>query len=509
MNTPKKNITAIVGFSLLINFICPQFSQANPSQELSATAKSVTVLIEFSGIGSGVILKQDGKVYTVLTARHVLDVSGKGTVITPDKRHYLIDEKTIKKLPGVDLAIFQFISDKTYRTVKIGDSNQSVEGTLCYVAGFPAKSSSASDSAYSLQEGKITANANRPLQDGYALMYTNSTLPGMSGGPVLNEHGELIGIHGRGAESTPKQSEITSNRRIKTEFNLGIPVSTFLSLVPKIDQTLSLKVPPSQSKSTQPKGDDYILQASESSKRGDFQAEIAEYDKAIALNPKYAAAYSNRGHARSSMGDKQGAIKDYTQAIKIDPKYVDGYYNRGVVRGELGDKQGAIEDYSLAIAANPIYVDAYFNRGAARSEIGDNQGAMNDFNQIIAIDPKDAFAYKNRGTVLSILGNKQGAINDFTQAITLNPKDASLFFKRGVVLRGMGDREGAMADYTQAITIDPTYALAYFGRAVERFLMGNKQGAVVDSQRAADLFQQQNNSDWHDRALKFLQKIQQ
>jgi tetratricopeptide (TPR) repeat protein len=507
MNIQARLVIAIVGASIL-NFTHPQFAQANPSKEVSNIAKSVTVLIEFSGIGSGVLLKQDGKVYTVLTAGHVFDSPGKHTIVAPDKKRYPIDEKTVKKIPGVDLALFQFTSDNTYSTVKIGDSTEAIEGTLCYVAGFPAKDFTGSESVYSLQEGEITAHANRPLKDGYALMYTNPTLPGMSGGPVLNDRGELIGIHGRGAESTAKQSEITSNQRTKTEFNLGIPISTFLSLVPKVDRTLSLKAPPSQSISTQPKADDHILQGSANSKRGDFRAEIAEYDKAIALNPKYAAAYNNRGNARSSMGDKQGAIKDYTQAINIDPKYVNGYYNRGVARGELGDKQGAIEDYSLAIAANPSYVNAYLNRGVARSELGDKQGAINDFNQIIALDPKDALAYKNRGTILTILGNKQGAINDFTQAIALDPKDVSLFFKRGLTLRDMGDRRGAIADYTQAITIDPTYALAYMGRAVERILLGNKQGAIADLRRGADLFQQQNNPVSRDGALELMRSIQ-
>jgi hypothetical protein len=48
-------------------------------------------------------------------------------------------------------------------------------------------------SIYNFSDGTITANASKPLRDGYALVYSNNTSEGMSGGAVLNEKGELIG----------------------------------------------------------------------------------------------------------------------------------------------------------------------------------------------------------------------------------------------------------------------------------------------------------------------------
>ncbi len=44
-----------------------------------------------------------------------------------------------------------------------------------------------------------------------------------------------------------------------------------------------------------------------------------------------------RGIARSDAGDKQGAIADYTKAIKINPQYAEAYNNRGVARKDSGD----------------------------------------------------------------------------------------------------------------------------------------------------------------------------
>ena len=48
--------------------------------------------------------------------------------------------------------------------------------------------------------------------------------------------------------------------------------------------------------------------------------------------PTSAAGYLSRGNARWQKGDLEGAIADYTKAIELDPNSADGYYNRGVAR---------------------------------------------------------------------------------------------------------------------------------------------------------------------------------
>ncbi|MEG3936722.1 MULTISPECIES: tetratricopeptide repeat protein [unclassified Microcoleus] len=44
---------------------------------------------------------------------------------------------------------------------------------------------------------------------------------------------------------------------------------------------------------------------------------LADYDRAIQLNPNLAAAYSNRGAAKSAINDKQSAIEDYQKAADL------------------------------------------------------------------------------------------------------------------------------------------------------------------------------------------------
>ena len=70
------------------------------------------------------------------------------------------------------------------------------------------------------------------------------------------------------------------------------------------------------------------------------------------------ATYYNSGLAKGRSGNHQGAIADFNKAIAINPKLAIAYGDRGVSKKALGDYQGAIADYNKAIEINPQYTDA-------------------------------------------------------------------------------------------------------------------------------------------------------
>jgi tetratricopeptide (TPR) repeat protein len=531
-----------VGFAL----VQMQPAQALTKVEVSKVAQSVTVMIQnaqnSADAGSGIIIKREGETYTVLTAYHVVESSPNYKVMTPDKKMNPTVQGSIQRFPGVDLALVQFKSAGAYSVAKIGDSTQSPSGSASFVAGFPATNEIRTEPEYYFTSGEIAANGSRPNKDGYALAYSNPTLRGMSGGPVLNEQGELIGIHGRAEKAEKLQNSQLSNDTyvLKTEFNYAIPINTFLSLAPQVNKTLAFKTP-SPSVSSAPKADNFFLEAEEKRKAGDYRGAIIDYDQAIRLNPKYSEAYSNRGFARYKVGDNQGAITDYDQAIRIDPESTIAYNRRAVFRNRLGDDQGAIADFDQAIRLDPKYALSYKNRGQIRSSLGDDQGAIADFDQAIRLDPKYALAYVNRGQAHYKSGNTQaamidydqairlnpkfaisyenrgaarnrlrdykGAIADFDQAIRLDPKYAVAYTDRGFVRSTLGDRQGAIADYDQAIRLDSKYADTYAYRGFARSALGDKQGAITDMQKAATLFKTQGDQKNYQQVLKYLQQI--
>ena len=93
------------------------------NEEVADIAKKITVKIEGSSQGSGVLIRFDKGVYTVLTAWHVVSAVMPGEeidIITTDNhRHTKKLVKKIQKLNNIDLAVINFSSEKEYAIAKL------------------------------------------------------------------------------------------------------------------------------------------------------------------------------------------------------------------------------------------------------------------------------------------------------------------------------------------------------------------------------------------------------
>ncbi len=81
----------------------------------------------------------------------------------------------------------------------------------------------------------------------------------------------------------------------------------------------------------------------------DYDLAIADYSKAINLNPAYASAYNNRGNVYKNKLQYDRAIADYNKALKLIPKSASPYGNRGLIFEELEQRDKAIADFRKAV----------------------------------------------------------------------------------------------------------------------------------------------------------------
>ena len=139
-------------------------------------------------------------------------------------------------------------------------------------------------------------------------------------------------------------------------------------------------------------------------KQGKFDLAIAEYGKAIKINPNFVRAYNNRGITYARLKKWDLALTDFKKAIEIDPKNVRAYYNRATVRAKQNKSNLALADYNKAIQLDPNYASAYKNRGIiyknlnkktlAReswqkaADIYKKQGKTQDYQKMIALIQK-------------------------------------------------------------------------------------------------------------------------
>jgi tetratricopeptide (TPR) repeat protein len=144
----------------------------------------------------------------------------------------------------------------------------------------------------------------------------------------------------------------------------------------------------SPSPATDESDENLVNRGIEKAKNGDLDGAMADFDRAIELNPKDDAPYYNRAQAKRLKKDAAGAIADYTRAIELGSQNPAAYNNRGNARAENNDWDGAIADYTHAIKLKPDYARAYYNRGVAKQEKGDATGAKADLKTAGKLDPE-------------------------------------------------------------------------------------------------------------------------
>lgn len=159
----------------------------------------------------------------------------------------------------------------------------------------------------------------------------------------------------------------------------------------------------------------------EAQAKGDLEAALAYYTKAIDHDAAHSRAYNNRALVKQKTGDLEGALSDFAKAIEVDPGFEAACFNRAALRQMTGEYEEAMNDYSRAVELNPASFEAFNNRGNLRAELDDPAGAITDFTKAIEIRPDFASAYYNRALVRAETGDFVRAIADFETAARINP----------------------------------------------------------------------------------------
>ena len=215
---------------------------------------------------------------------------------------------------------------------------------------------------------------------------------------------------------------------------------------------------------------------------------IADFDKAIEINPSDADAYYNRGVAYGHKGQHDKAISDYSKAIEINPRHAFAYYNRGLIYGKhKGQHEQAISDFTKAIEIDSRHADAYYNRGTAYGHKGQHDKAISDYSRAIGINPRYAEAYYKRGYSHGEKGQFDKAIADYSRAIEIDSRHADAYINRGFTYYTKGQFDKAIADYSKALEINPRHGLAYGNRIVAYIEKEEYEKAWDDVNKAQDL----------------------
>ena len=141
------------------------------------------------GAGSGFIIDKDG---LIVTNNHVVQGSSRLTVTLSDGQE--LPAEIVGTAPGHDLALIKIAPPADGLTVsRLGDSDAVVPGEMAVAIGSPLGFERTVTSGIVSSTGRTFGGGGRPLR---GLIQTDTAInPGNSGGPLLNAHGEVIGVN--------------------------------------------------------------------------------------------------------------------------------------------------------------------------------------------------------------------------------------------------------------------------------------------------------------------------
>ena len=204
-----------------LRFSCTiQQGEALIAQEVYASVNPAVVMVavaldeEKASIGTGVILTEDGY---VVTNAHVI-AGGSSAWVALDTGAVL-DAELVGFDSSEDLALLKLVDVTGLPTAQLGDSDECVVGDTVYAIGNPL----GVELRGTLTSGLISAIDRRVTLEGRVMTMLQTTAAlnnGNSGGPLINEYGQVIGIN------TMKMSNSIADAEAATVEGLGFAVPT-------------------------------------------------------------------------------------------------------------------------------------------------------------------------------------------------------------------------------------------------------------------------------------------
>jgi Flp pilus assembly protein TadD len=148
-----------------------------------------------------------------------------------------------------------------------------------------------------------------------------------------------------------------------------------------------------------------------------------QYEAVIELTKKLSPSLSTdsniltiRAYAKSKLNRFEEALADYEKAIELNPGNASAISERAVVKFKLGKKTAALLDLDLAQQIEPNNPYRYSSRAYIKDSLGDVEGAIADYQKAIELDPEDAIAYNNLGMLEEKLGYIEKSKQRFKKA---------------------------------------------------------------------------------------------
>ena len=216
-----------------------------------------------------------------------------------------------------------------------------------------------------------------------------------------------------------------------------------------------------------------------------YEEALADYEKAVALEPNCAWIVAVLARAQDYSGGGRSGLKSFNRAVALCGTSGWIYSWRGAVWARLGRPERALEDFARALKHMPWYSFAYAWRGALFNRLGRFDEALADLDAAVRLDPHYPFSYNERFQAKRGLKDYAGAVADLNQAFARDPK----FTWLGARASEMDPKKRAemLGCFEEALAQAPRAAWLYAWRGYSRLHWGLAKEAIGDLDKAVSL----------------------
>jgi TolB-like protein/Tfp pilus assembly protein PilF/DNA-binding winged helix-turn-helix (wHTH) protein len=224
-----------------------------------------------------------------------------------------------------------------------------------------------------------------------------------------------------------------------------------------------------------------------------IQQAVQDFEQAVAIAPKFAAAHAGLCRALSRSFDKSRdpqalvrAEEACRQALELDPSLVETEEALAALYVSDGKFERAVAAYRELVTANPSDADVHIGLADALAGLGRDEEAEASYRRAVAVEPAFWSAHGALAMYLFARGRIGEATDSMRKVTELAPSSASAWSNLGGALQMQGDFDGAKVAYDRSLQLEPSKN-AYSNLATTQYYLAQFGDAVANFERAVAL----------------------
>lgn len=315
-----------------------------------------------------------------------------------------------------------------------------------------------------------------------------SSNPGNSGGPMVNDQGQVVGVVSNGSTDDEVINAVVA----------GVDVVMLRDYIEKVTDLLKMDTGAkcnelgrrhtmegryrvaidcfSKAISLEPENSTHLEdQAMAFFMLNDLETALVNATEAIQLNSRSATGFAMRAMIYGVQNKHADALADWTRSISIEPNGF-RYGERARALVALKQDSRAVSDLDRAIALEPTETSHRIQRTIANVKLNQVDKARQDLKAVIEMDTLNHHRFNELGITLFNEKKFELAFEAFAAASRINKQQAQYPVNAGIALRNFGNNKLAIEWYDWALKIDPNHPAAKEGRQLAIAAVGQSTG---------------------------------